>query len=232
MSLAVPKGMAAVGLLVVEDDALVSWALQRAAASLKIPVHVAMTGAEALEAVRNHPCHLAFVDVRLPDADGIELTAVMRSAYPDMRVVVITSDATPANRERAFRSGAWHFMEKPFEMAEVAKVIAECATTYPGRRAHERRTCTLPLRIEMVGNTDGAIRPSFEGTALEASQGGLRVRTAYPLQPGQRLRVRAAAGARPNSVEILQDAVVRVVWAQPGSDGVTAGLAYVASMGI
>lgn len=218
--------MACAGLLVVEDDALVSWALQRAAASMKVPVRVAMTGAEAIEAVREHNCDLAFIDVRLPDADGIDLLGTILAISPETRVVVITSDATPANRERAFRSGAWRFMEKPFELAEVTRVIAESRTSSPWQREHDRRACALPLRIEMVGNEDGAIRPAFEGTALDLSRGGLRVRTAYPLQPGQRLRVRPIADGRPIDEDLCHDAFARVVWAQPGLDGVTAGLAY------
>lgn len=214
------------GVLVVEDDALVSWALEKAAAALHVPVHVAATGSEALESVRNHRIGLAFVDVRLPDADGVELLSDIRALAPGVRVVVMTSDATTTNRERALRNGAWHFLEKPFELAEVSEVIRTFYSAAPEHRGAPRHLCALPLRLELPGGADGTERIWFEGLAVESSVGGLRIETAYPVTPGQRLRVHLVPANERTEAERMRDTEARVVWTRRSPTGVTAGLAY------
>ncbi len=214
-------------LLVVEDDALVAWALQKAAASANVPVRVATNAAEALASLREQRCDLAFVDIRLPDGDGIELLPELTSLSPDMKVVVITADATASNRERAYTHGAWHFLEKPFEFADIRRVIEDCFSTNPCRRLHERRVCRLALRLDVVEGLDVVTR-SFEALALDVSHGGLRLETEYPLQPGQQLRIRPVQGPSGLDGAFRGEAVARVVWTQIGHQGVTAGLAYLA----
>jgi DNA-binding NtrC family response regulator len=212
-------------LLVVEDDSLVAWALQKAAVSVRVPVRVAGTAAEALTALRQEPCDLAFVDVRLPDGDGIELVHELRALAPDIKVVVITADNTAANRERAYLCGAWHFLEKPFEFGDITRVIEDCFSANPGRRLYERRLCQLAVRLEMTED-EAVVTRSFEATAVDISHGGLRLATDYPLQPGQQIRVRPHQG--PSGIEdgFRRDAMARVIWTRASEHGVTAGLAY------
>ncbi len=210
-------------MLVVDDDDLVAWALQRAAMALKVPVSVAMTGAEALAAARTSGYGLAFVDIRLPDADGVELVPTIRASNPGARIVVITSDATPGNRERAYRVGAWHFLEKPFEMAEVSRLINECFRKVPERRSEEREICRFEVRVEIEDASASAVG-SFHGSALDVSRGGLRLQTVHPLSPGQRIRVRAVPGQE--TVHLRHDKIACVVWTRHVDGGCTAGLAY------
>ncbi len=212
--------MSAGGLLVVDDDGLVSWALQKAALALKVPVHLAATTAEALATVERHAVDLAFLDVRLPDGDGLDILPTMHRLAPDMRIVVITSDATPLNRERALQGGAWQFIEKPFDLSEVTRVIRDCLCTESNRRADPRRACNAPLRLELLDETG----PAFDGAALDASEGGLRLQTNYPLRPGQRLKVQPASG--PTSGAIRPEATACVVWTRAEGPAITAGLAY------
>ena len=217
--------MAVGSLLVVEDDALVSWAFEKAAAAARVLVRVAATAAEALAALREQPCDLAIVDIRLPDGDGIELMPAMAALSPAMRFVVVTADASAANRERAFRYGAWHFIEKPFEMAEVRRVIEDCFALQPSRRHHERRECRHALRLDVLPRAD-ALAPSVEGFAVDVSHAGLRLETRYPLAPGQELRVHPVPGAA-GLDDAVRDAVARVVWARNDDGAITAGLVYV-----
>jgi len=218
--------MVQAALLVVEDDALVTWALKRAALSLKIPVHVAASRAEAIEAVRAHAFGLAFVDIHLPDGNGLDLVPEIRAASPDAKIVVMTSDATPANQERACRCGAWHFLEKPFDLEEATRVIRQCLSIHGEQRAFPRRFCRVLLRVELVADGDDALRPRFEGSAVDVSEGGLQLHTPYPLEPGQQLRVHPLPSEVQPATCVRRDATARVVWTRKSGAGVVAGLAY------
>ena len=53
-----------------------------------------------------------FTDLRLPGANGLELTQKIKAQYPDTIVVIITNYDLPEYREAAFQSGADHFISK------------------------------------------------------------------------------------------------------------------------
>jgi CheY-like chemotaxis protein len=81
--------------------------------------------------------HLVLMDMQLPDADGLEILARLRGdpATADLRVIALSSSATPDEVAAALRSGAEAYWTKPIDFdtlrAGVAKVVREEA----GRRA-------------------------------------------------------------------------------------------------
>lgn len=70
----------------------------------------AATGAEALHQAHEH--ELVFMDIRLPDSSGIELTRRFKAEHPATAVCVVTQFDMPEYREAANRSGANGFMLK------------------------------------------------------------------------------------------------------------------------
>ena len=136
--LAVVLDMGGVRLLVVDDEALVCWAIERAAVRQQAHVRIAPTGAEAIACIGESPYDVAFIDIHLPDINGLELLAQLRILSPATKFVVLTSDATPGNRERAYARGAWQFIEKPFDLSEVGLLLDECAHQREGRRAQAK----------------------------------------------------------------------------------------------
>lgn len=223
-------GMGDLHLLVVDDDDLVAWALEKAASQRHADVCVAATGSAALARVRATTFDLAFVDIHLPDANGLDLLVEIRDLSPVTKIVVLSSDATPSNRECAFARGAWQFIEKPFDLAEIAQVLGDCNGPLQERRDGKRTLCRLPLRIDVVDGPAERIRAaapcSFEATATDLSDSGLRIHTAFDLQPGQLVRLHATKSDDP-SAEMLRTARdAQVVWVAPGSQFRLAGLAY------
>jgi DNA-binding response OmpR family regulator len=105
--------------LVVDDDRLTGWAIGKGLAEQRLPFEVATSGADARAAFRSGRFALVFLDLNLPDADGIDLLREFREISPGTRVVIVTGDATDANREAARKAGADHFVEKPFDLALI-----------------------------------------------------------------------------------------------------------------
>ena len=72
----------------------------------------AADGARALELCGSHSPQLVLMDVRLPDANGIDLTAQVRKMLPDTEVIIISQHAGRAYVERARAAGAFAYITK------------------------------------------------------------------------------------------------------------------------
>ncbi len=72
----------------------------------------AKNGEEALMRMETFLPDTIFTDLRLPGANGLELTQKIKAQYPDTIVVIITNYDLPEYREAAFQSGADHFISK------------------------------------------------------------------------------------------------------------------------
>ena len=89
------------------------------------PCENGMKGLQALETFKKKklPIGCAVVDVRLPDIDGLKLLKVIKLDYPQLPVIIITGHGTEAIAEEARAADA--YLEKPFEMEELTKLLEE-----------------------------------------------------------------------------------------------------------
>lgn len=94
-------------------------------------VQFANTGASGIELLTSAPEEfgLAFVDMRLPDATGIDLLKEIKRRKPELPVVMMTGFATKETAVEAMRLGAYDYLAKPFNIDDVSLVA---------RRALER----------------------------------------------------------------------------------------------
>jgi len=72
----------------------------------------AANGEEALQKIRTLPPDAIFMDLRLPGANGLELTRKIKAQYPNIIIVILTNYDLPEYREAAVQSGADHFLSK------------------------------------------------------------------------------------------------------------------------
>ena len=190
-------------------------------------VRIAPTGAEALSILRDAAYDVAFLDIHLPDANGLDLLPRLRELSPGTKVVVLSSDATPSNRECAFARGAWQFIEKPFDLDQIATLLGQCSTRPDERRASRRRLCRLEIHVEDVSTGADPPPVSFEAMICDVSDGGLRIDTTITLRPGQMVRLRTVEGGDPCGATLRSKPLARVVWVRAGQRGTSAGLAFV-----
>lgn len=88
-----------------------------------------MRGLQALEThkKKNVPLDCAVVDVRLPDIDGLKLLKVIKLNYPGLPVIIITGHGGEQVAEEA--RSADGYLEKPFDMDDLAKLLEEVPET-------------------------------------------------------------------------------------------------------
>jgi len=217
-------------ILVVDDDKLICWALQREFVSLNIITRVAETAMDALAELRKDSYDLVFLDIHLPDGNGIELLEEVGRISPNAKIAIMSSDASETNRGNAFAGGALQFLEKPFDLSEIHRILKSTLGEHAHKRKHPRHICRIPLRISIVEPAPEEAQydlNNLNGTATDFGSGGLRLHTEYPLQVGQHVRTRADSENDHFRRFVPSESPARVVWVAPAKDGVVAGLQFV-----
>jgi DNA-binding response OmpR family regulator len=86
------------------------------------PVHKALNGKEALDAVAVEMPSIILLDMKMPVMDGWEFAARFREKYGDATTIVVVTAATDA-RLRAEEIGAKDYLAKPFEIDELLRCV-------------------------------------------------------------------------------------------------------------
>jgi len=126
-------------ILIVEDNAvfckLIKETLQSNFPSLDISE--AETGERALQSVKSARPHLIFMDIRLPDANGLEITRKIKNRYPQTVVAIYTNYDLPEYREAAKQAKAEYFLSKSTthrrELVMLVESILSDCQTIPGK---------------------------------------------------------------------------------------------------
>lgn len=113
-------------ILVVDDEKLICWSLNEMLTDAQYSVETALSGAEALTRFDNFNPHVVLLDVRLPDANGIELLADFKARNPDVLVLMITAYADADSAVQALKAGADDYIGKPFNLDNIKQVIEQC----------------------------------------------------------------------------------------------------------
>jgi two-component system response regulator AtoC len=131
-------------ILVVDDEEAICFAFQRYFEPRGFRVSVAPTGAVGLAEYAKQPAEVVFLDVRLPDGDGLEVLSRLYERDPHARVVVITAHGSLETVTRAIRGRAFDYLVKPIDLDRAAELVSqalasrqvagdEAASSAPGR---------------------------------------------------------------------------------------------------
>ena len=88
----------------------------------------AVDGRRAIEAVDREPFDLIFMDIHMPEVDGIEATLAIRSrtlANP-VRIVALTANALPQDRAACLKAGCDEYLTKPITVEKLARALLAC----------------------------------------------------------------------------------------------------------
>jgi DNA-binding NtrC family response regulator len=113
------------GVLVVEDDPLLRWAL---AETLTLAGHHVIEAADVASAERGfhdavNPIDIVLFDSDLPDLSRRDLLASIRALADGRAVVMMTDDAAPAVAIEAAECGVHAVVGKPFEMSSIERIL-------------------------------------------------------------------------------------------------------------
>jgi DNA-binding NtrC family response regulator len=80
---------------------------------------------DALNAIAASRPHIIITDVRLQDADGVELMQRIKTIAPEAAIIVITGYASLEQAVEATKKGAFHYLAKPLQLEQLRSVIKE-----------------------------------------------------------------------------------------------------------
>jgi len=112
-----------INLLVVEDDVLMRDFIYQTLSQGPYVVETTSKGIEAQRMIERNSYHLALLDVKLPDLNGLDLLTNLRKLSPSTEVVMMTAYATIEGAVEAMKMGASNYLRKPFSTQELEAAV-------------------------------------------------------------------------------------------------------------
>ncbi|WP_066636646.1 sigma-54-dependent transcriptional regulator [Desulfolucanica intricata] len=152
-----------VNILIIDDEVDVGNFFRRLLRNSGYQVSVVLSGKEAREQINTRSFHVAVVDLKLPDANGLELLQEIKTIQPNCEVIIMTGYSTTKTAVKAIQSGAFDYIEKPFDnITEVESLIhkaLEFGKKVLGDNSSQPEWLETAVKIGFeVGNTPGMLR--------------------------------------------------------------------------
>ena len=119
-------------------------------------IALAADGAEAIHLASEHQPDVVLMDLRMPETDGIQATAAIRSRHPGTQVVILTTYADDTSIVEALSAGATGYLTKDATRDDI-------------RRA-----------LEAAAEGQGVLDPAVQARLLEAARAGVQADRGRP----------------------------------------------------
>ena len=111
-------------ILVIDDEPVILAATRKILEPEGLSLDQASSGDVALEKLKQFTYRLVLCDLKLPEGDGWKLIDFAQRHLPRTPIVMITGYATLDSAVRSFKSGAFDFLPKPFDVGELLGVVS------------------------------------------------------------------------------------------------------------
>ena len=154
-------------ILIVDDEPNLLRTVARILQRVGFEVTTARSGKEGLALLAGHSFDLVYMDIRMPDMNGLETLKSIHAMYPQLPVILFTGQPDLNSAVGALRHGALDYLQKPLK----PEVIIERTKTVLANLERERRRRELQAQIESLQSELRQL-DSNEATQLSPAEGG------------------------------------------------------------
>jgi DNA-binding NtrC family response regulator len=116
-------------MLVVDDEKLMCWSLKKDFEKDGFDVFTVGTAQEGIKCFKENNPDIVFLDIKLPDKNGLEVLKELRQINHDAFIIIITAFGGVENAVSAIKAGAYDYIEKPFEIESVRIIVNRALET-------------------------------------------------------------------------------------------------------
>lgn len=116
-------------ILIADDDQAIRTVLTQALTRIGMDVRSTGNAATLWQWVERGEGDLVITDVVMPDENGLDLLIRIRKVRPDLRVIVMSAQNTLLTAVKASERGAFEYLPKPFDLAELVQVVRKALMT-------------------------------------------------------------------------------------------------------
>lgn len=154
--------------LIVDDDAASRRLLDVRLRALKCDVSMAGDGEEALSAIRKNQPDLVFLDLQMPQLNGMEVLRRLRKARSPVPVIVITAHGSIEVAVEAMKEGAYDFITKPLDPQHLEIAVSKALERESLKREIELFSEDADKRYRLVVGKSEKMKEAVE-TARKAA---------------------------------------------------------------
>ena len=201
-------------ILIVDDENLIRYSLSASLRQDDTYVKAVECGKDALSEINHIFYDLCFLDVNLPDMNGLEIMKVIKKSSPATKIIIMTEGVVDEPEMlKSIQANANLLLPKPFDLDRIKLFVDRILDrgmsirrseeqSYSGsehepfenwlredKRLYQRKAveqCTT-CSVIVAENEQG--EKKFTASVLDVSDAGMRIRTDYGLKPGHLLRV-------------------------------------------
>ncbi len=117
-------------------------------------VHSVSDGAAVLDAMSEHHIDVLITDLRMPKLDGMKVLKAVSDRFPHVPVIMITAHGTVDTAVEALKLGAFDYVTKPFDRAELRRVVSKAARTRELSQQHVSGDPSERGRYRIIGQSE------------------------------------------------------------------------------
>jgi two-component system response regulator AtoC len=142
--------------LIVDDEVQLAEAFKKQLSKEGMEVFTVSSGEDALAVAKRKTFDVGILDIRLPDADGVELLLKLKQMEPTLEVIMLTGYASVDTAIRSMKLGAYDYLTKPCKISELSSIVSKAYE----KKALKEKNIVLEEHLQRIGGHDDFVGES------------------------------------------------------------------------
>jgi len=131
-------------ILIIDDEETLCYFLKESLEEKGYQAVTAHTAGEGLKVAARQQTDLVLLDLKLPDGNGLDVLGEIRKTDSDLPVIVLTGHAAVESAVQAMKLGAYDYLEKPINLAQLTAGVAAALESRRERSAAVQSRADVP----------------------------------------------------------------------------------------